>query len=295
MTGRTPLPTIMRVSPLPGGGPRHRGRFAALRARRRPWMAWAGVGVVAGAGFLAVLPAQVLVGGVALGVLASALFLAFPTALVVAWHLRWHQRHDRTDDDVLATSPGVPARLDLDEAMRGPHDPTGRLWLDGREVGRLDRDDDADAPATLTVDGVALRLEARDGPDPAVRLVGPTGAVVVPVPGARRGDLVDWTFPGEPELRLRQRRASVPTRRTLLAADGRAWVVRADHAANRWCGDLPPGTDPRRAALVLWTCAHLDRVGVEHAYPRTGPVTTDRWVRAGGPVRRPGRPEPPVG
>jgi hypothetical protein len=231
---------------------------------------------------------------------------------------RWHQRHDRVHDDVRTYSPGVDARLELARDMTHPRDPMGVLVLDGRVVGELDRPDASSERADLRLaDGQVVHLQERveilyDGRrgELALRLADAAGSSAVEMHGERRGDQVDWTVPptdGDPgpELRLRQRLAAVPSRRTLLGHDGRAWLVRADHEANRWSGTLPSGTSPVRAAAVLWLCAHLDRVGVARSYPPSavppGLVTADGnltahrsrvWVPVGAPLRRPSPPDP---
>ncbi|MEJ2871060.1 hypothetical protein WCD74_25070 [Actinomycetospora sp. OC33-EN08] len=157
---------------------------------------------------------------------------------------------------------------------------------------------DAGGPPTLALGAESLALEMRTvGDELAVRLGG------VEVRGGRRGGWVDWAFPvslPDGGLRLRQRLAAVPTRRTLTAADGSAWLVQADHGGQRWTGELPVGTTALDAALVLWTCAALDQVGVEHCYPvrrrLSVPVPPPgRWLRVGGRVRRPDPPDPPSG
>ncbi|MDL5159724.1 hypothetical protein [Actinomycetospora termitidis] len=304
----------MRGSRLPGGGPRYRGPFAALRARRRPWLLWCATAVVTGPAFLVVITLEALHGGFWLGVLAFVLFLVFPTSLTIGLTRRWHERFDRTDDDVLRYSSGARVELALDEPMQGPHDPTGRLLVAGREAGRMDRAaGSSEGPPPLTLEGESLTLQMQvvrvsdDGAtELTVRLASGDRAARAEARGERRQAWVDWTFPpldGDPgpELRLRQRLHAVPTRRTLTGDDGSTWLVRADHVANRWVGELPLGTTALRAALVLWTCAFLDQVGVSHCYPEKSrlPILASypapwalrappgRWYQVGSPVRRP--------
>jgi hypothetical protein len=135
----------------------------------------------------------------------------------------------------------------------------------------------------------------------ALRLVDTSDVVVASARGEQLGDRVDWTLELPlGELRLRQLLHAVPSRRTVLDHEGRAWRIRADMDAPSWTAELPERAGAIDAVFVTWFACHLDAVGVERCYgPDDGPVLTGsdtatrvvggdaRWMPVGSPAVRP--------
>jgi hypothetical protein len=168
---------------------------------------------------------------------------------------------------------------------------------------------DAGGRRRVEVDDGVLSLDERigerfdDGSIRAValRLVDTSDVVVASARGERRGDRVDWTVELPlGELRLRQLLHAVPSRRTVLDHEGRAWRIRADVDAPSWTVELPDRAGTIDAVFVTWFACHLDAVGLERCYGSgDGPALTGsdtatravrgdaRWVPVGSPAARP--------
>jgi hypothetical protein len=286
MTLSEPPLTAPRV---PGGGPRWCGEAAGQRGRSRGWMRWwwssAALGVV-GAGFLVVV---FLVADPTDALLAwFGCWIAAILCMVPAHRTGWSQRHDRYDDEVCRYQHGVPATMSLASG-------DGVVSLGDRVVGTSRVDERGRRRVEL--DGGVVSLEERvlarsaDGAVHllTVRLVGDDG-VVASASGERRGGRVDWMLDLPlGELRLRQQLAAVPSRRTILDAEGRAWRIRSRLDDLSWTADLPEHAGEVDAVFVTWFAAHLDTVGLEQCYgPGGGPALTasdDPRRPHGGPTR----------
>jgi hypothetical protein len=229
-------------------------------------------------------------------------WLVAVVAMVPAYRLGWVQRHDRYDDELCRYAAGTRAEMSLRSG-------DGVVHLGGAVVGTSTADDEDRRTVETDVGELVLEERVLAGAEDggvrtvAVRLVvAGEDTALASARGERRGDRVDWTLELPlGELRLRQALEAVPSRRTLLDADGRAWRIRADVDAPAWSAELPGRADALDAVFVTWLACHLDAVGLARCYHlgfgsgpaltvpdgRGVPVNGTPWRRVGTPGARP--------